>query len=86
MCKICKAIISFFLDPYSQDGEKQFQLQIVDFKVYDLKNLLEMVMQALCTVSAAQGLPGSFLIALAPLSILLLYSFPATEILTEGSL
>ena len=72
VCIICKAIISFFLDPYSQDGEKQFHLQIVDFKVYDLKNL-EMVMQILCTVSVAQGLHSSFLIILVPLSILLLY-------------
>lgn len=83
MCKICKAL---FLDPYSQDNEKQFYLQIVDFKVYDLKNLLEMVMQALCTVSVAQGLHDSVLVASAPLSILLLYSSPAKEILTEGSL
>lgn len=73
VCIICKAIISFFLDPYSQDGEKQFLLQIVDFKAYDLKNLLEKVMQILCTVSVAQGLHGSFLIVLVPLSILLLY-------------
>lgn len=84
--KFVRPSLAFCLDPYSQDGEKQFHLQIVDFKGYDLKNLLEMVMQTLCTVSVAQGLHGSFLIALAPLSILLLYFFPAKEILTEGSL
>lgn len=84
VCVICKAIISFFLDPYSQEGEKQFHLQIVDFKVYSLKNLIETVVQILCMVSLARGLPGSFLIVLVPLRILRLIL--TIKILTEGSL
>lgn len=83
-CIIRKAAISFSLDPYSQDGGKQFYLQTAYFKVYDLKNLLETAMQILSTVSEAQSLHSTFLIVLAPLSILS-HRFPAAEILTERS-
>lgn len=81
-CIICKAAINFSLDPYSQDGGKQFYLQIVYFKVYDLKNLLETAMQILSTVSEAQSLHSAFLIVFVSLSILL-YRFPAAEILKK---